>query len=90
MNEMNCLISTFRTSAPAHCQVSSQQTVFLILRRYMKMSQSQFDSLDENTRQSFLEKRLWIRENYEVCDLKVSLCIRLSIFPSLYSIYFCI
>lgn len=40
--------------------------VCLILRRYMKMSQSQFDSLDENTRQSFLEKQLWIRENYEV------------------------
>lgn len=33
----------------------------------MKMSQSQFDSLDENTRQSFLERQLWIKENYEVC-----------------------
>ncbi|XP_044029277.1 dnaJ homolog subfamily C member 25 isoform X3 [Siniperca chuatsi] len=38
----------------------------LTLRRYMKMSQSQFDTLDENTRQSFLEKQLWIKENYEV------------------------
>ncbi|XP_029921297.1 dnaJ homolog subfamily C member 25 [Myripristis murdjan] len=37
-----------------------------IIRRYMKMSQSQFDSLDEKLRESFLEKRLWIRENYEV------------------------
>ncbi|XP_028457308.1 dnaJ homolog subfamily C member 25 isoform X1 [Perca flavescens] len=36
------------------------------VRRNMKMSQSQFDSLDENTRQSFLEKQLWIKENYEV------------------------
>lgn len=31
------------------------------------MSKSQFDSLEESTRQSFLEKQLWIRENYEVC-----------------------
>uniref|UniRef100_A0A3P8ULL4 DnaJ homolog subfamily C member 25 n=1 Tax=Cynoglossus semilaevis TaxID=244447 RepID=A0A3P8ULL4_CYNSE len=36
-----------------------------IIRRYMKMSQSQFDSLDENMRQTFLEKQLWIKENYE-------------------------
>lgn len=39
----------------------------LIVRRSMKMSKSQFDSLEESTRQSFLEKQLWIRENYEVC-----------------------
>ena len=32
------------------------------------MSQSQFDSLDENVRHSFLEKQLWITENYEVGD----------------------
>ncbi|XP_011618630.1 dnaJ homolog subfamily C member 25 isoform X2 [Takifugu rubripes] len=37
-----------------------------IIRRYMKMSQSQFDSLDEPLRHSFLEKQLWIKENYEV------------------------
>uniref|UniRef100_A0A3Q3IFF2 DnaJ homolog subfamily C member 25 n=1 Tax=Monopterus albus TaxID=43700 RepID=A0A3Q3IFF2_MONAL len=37
-----------------------------IIRRYMRMSQSQFDTLDENTRQTFLEKQLWIKENYEV------------------------
>lgn len=35
----------------------------------MKMSQSQFDSLDEPLRHSFLEKQLWIKENYEVCYL---------------------
>ena len=46
----------------------------LTLRRHMKMSQSQFDSLEENTRQTFLEKQLWIKENYEVCDFQVSLC----------------
>ena len=32
----------------------------------MKMSQSQFDSLEDNLKETFLEKRLWIRENYEV------------------------
>lgn len=37
------------------------------------MSQSQFDSLDENLRHSFLEKRLWIKENYEVCSLSTRL-----------------
>lgn len=42
-------------------------------RRHMKMSQSQFDSLDENLRHSFLEKRLWIKENYEVCSLSTRL-----------------
>lgn len=39
------------------------------------MSQSQFDSLDENTRQSFLEKQLWIKGNYEVCHLKFFLSV---------------
>uniref|UniRef100_H3CBS8 DnaJ homolog subfamily C member 25 n=1 Tax=Tetraodon nigroviridis TaxID=99883 RepID=H3CBS8_TETNG len=42
------------------------QEKFYIIRRHMKMSQSQFDSLDENLRRSFLEKQLWIKENYEV------------------------
>ncbi|XP_033989043.1 dnaJ homolog subfamily C member 25 isoform X1 [Trematomus bernacchii] len=37
-----------------------------LLRRNMKMSQSQFDSLDESSKQTFLEKRLWIKDNYEV------------------------
>uniref|UniRef100_A0A3Q3ICW8 DnaJ homolog subfamily C member 25 n=1 Tax=Monopterus albus TaxID=43700 RepID=A0A3Q3ICW8_MONAL len=41
-----------------------------IIRRYMRMSQSQFDTLDENTRQTFLEKQLWIKENYEVRDFQ--------------------
>lgn len=39
----------------------------------MKMSQSQFDSLDESLRHSFLEKQLWIKENYEVCHLSAVL-----------------
>ncbi|TRY92694.1 hypothetical protein DNTS_025237 [Danionella cerebrum] len=37
-----------------------------IIRRNMKMSQAQFDSLDGNTIDSFLEKELWIKDNYEV------------------------
>lgn len=41
------------------------------------MSQSQFDSLDESNKQTFLQKQLWIRENFEVCWLRVS---RFSVF----------
>ncbi|CAJ1071093.1 dnaJ homolog subfamily C member 25 [Xyrichtys novacula] len=37
-----------------------------IIRRYMKMSQSQFDGLDDHNKETFLEKKLWIKENYEV------------------------
>ncbi|KAM9367494.1 dnaJ homolog subfamily C member 25 [Phaethornis superciliosus] len=37
-----------------------------IIRRYMKMSKSQFDSLEEHQKETFLERQLWIRENYEV------------------------
>lgn len=32
----------------------------------MKLSQSQFDRLEENTKQTFLDKQLWIKENFEV------------------------
>lgn len=38
-----------------------------IIRKYMKMSQAQFDSLDDHLRKTFLERQLWIKENYEVC-----------------------
>lgn len=37
------------------------------------MSQAQFDSLDESNKQTFLQKQLWIRENFEVGWLRVSL-----------------
>ncbi|KAK3527155.1 hypothetical protein QTP86_014581 [Hemibagrus guttatus] len=37
-----------------------------IIRKYMKMSQAQFDSLDDHLRQTFLERQLWVKENYEV------------------------
>uniref|UniRef100_A0A673B137 DnaJ homolog subfamily C member 25 n=1 Tax=Sphaeramia orbicularis TaxID=375764 RepID=A0A673B137_9TELE len=42
-----------------------QEKLYLI-RRNMRMSQSQFDSLDENTRETFLKKQLWIKEKYEI------------------------
>lgn len=37
-----------------------------IIRKYMKMSQAQFDSLDDHLRRTFLERQLWKKENYEV------------------------
>ncbi|KAM4528112.1 dnaJ homolog subfamily C member 25 [Odontesthes bonariensis] len=43
-----------------------EQEKLYVIRRYMKLSQSQFDSLEEETRQSYLERQLWIKENYEV------------------------
>ncbi|KAG8455032.1 hypothetical protein GDO86_001305 [Hymenochirus boettgeri] len=37
-----------------------------VIRKYMKMSQSQFDTLEEHKKKSFLEQQLWIKDNYEV------------------------
>uniref|UniRef100_A0AAZ3S4D9 DnaJ homolog subfamily C member 25 n=2 Tax=Oncorhynchus tshawytscha TaxID=74940 RepID=A0AAZ3S4D9_ONCTS len=37
-----------------------------IIRRNMKMSQSQFDSLEAEQRDTLLERQLWIKDNYEV------------------------
>ncbi|KAG8595138.1 hypothetical protein GDO81_001433 [Engystomops pustulosus] len=37
-----------------------------LIRKYMKMSQSQFDSLEDERKKTFLEEELWIRENYEM------------------------
>ncbi|KAG7273904.1 hypothetical protein CRUP_009160 [Coryphaenoides rupestris] len=39
---------------------------YVVVTRYMKMSQSQFDSLDDKLKETFLEKQLWIQENYKV------------------------
>ncbi|KAF4113754.1 dnaJ homolog subfamily C member 25 [Onychostoma macrolepis] len=36
-----------------------------IIRKYMKMSQAQFDSLDNSLIETFLKQQLWIKENYE-------------------------
>lgn len=46
--------------------VNVLSSALLLLRRYMKMSQSQFDSLEENSKQTFLEKQLWIKEKFQV------------------------
>ncbi|XP_073405808.1 dnaJ homolog subfamily C member 25 [Dendrobates tinctorius] len=37
-----------------------------LIRKHMKMSQSQFDSLEDERKKIFLEEELWIRENYEM------------------------
>uniref|UniRef100_A0A672LBS4 DnaJ homolog subfamily C member 25-like n=1 Tax=Sinocyclocheilus grahami TaxID=75366 RepID=A0A672LBS4_SINGR len=39
-----------------------------IIRKYMKMSQAQFDSLDNSLIETFLKQQLWIKENYESSD----------------------
>ncbi|XP_051975089.1 dnaJ homolog subfamily C member 25 [Xyrauchen texanus] len=36
-----------------------------IIRKNMKMSQAQFDSLDNNMIDTFLKKQLWIKQNFE-------------------------
>ncbi|XP_017163215.1 dnaJ homolog subfamily C member 25, partial [Poecilia reticulata] len=45
-------------------EYGEEEKLYLI-RRNMKLPQAQFDSLEENTKQTFLEKQLWLRENYE-------------------------
>ncbi|CAM2114661.1 unnamed protein product [Caretta caretta] len=47
-------------------QEYGEEEKLYIIRRYMKMSQSQFDSLEDNQKETFLERQLWIGENYEV------------------------
>lgn len=37
-----------------------------IIRKYMKMSQAQFDSLENSLIETFLKQQLWIKANYEV------------------------
>ncbi|XP_019372593.1 PREDICTED: dnaJ homolog subfamily C member 25 [Gavialis gangeticus] len=47
-------------------QEYGEEEKLYIIRRYMKMSQSQFDSLEDEQKKTFLERHLWMRENYEV------------------------
>ena len=45
----------------------------------MKMSKSQFDSLEDHQKETFLKRELWIKENYEVsnyCNLRYQLKTR--------------
>lgn len=45
------------------------------------MSQAQFDSLDDSNKQTFLQKQLWIRENFEVgCAESLSLLFLSGVF----------
>nr|XP_006010565.1 PREDICTED: dnaJ homolog subfamily C member 25 [Latimeria chalumnae] len=37
-----------------------------IIRKYLKMSQSQFDSLEDHQKEMFLDKKIWLKENFEV------------------------
>ncbi|XP_040217328.1 dnaJ homolog subfamily C member 25 [Rana temporaria] len=46
-------------------EYGEEQKLYLI-RRNMKMSQSQFDSLEDDRKKLFLEEELWKRENYEI------------------------
>ncbi|XP_063911717.1 dnaJ homolog subfamily C member 25 homolog [Zophobas morio] len=43
---------------------SDEEKLYLI-RKYLKMGQYQFDSQEEGRKQDFLDKELWIRENFD-------------------------
>ncbi|XP_068090415.1 dnaJ homolog subfamily C member 25 [Hyperolius riggenbachi] len=43
-----------------------EEEKFYLIRKNMKMSQSQFDTLEDDRKKLFLEEELWIRENYEI------------------------
>ncbi|KAJ0057641.1 hypothetical protein NL108_011579 [Boleophthalmus pectinirostris] len=47
-------------------QEYGQEEKLYLIRKNMKMSQSQFDTLEDSTIEDFLQRELWIRENYEV------------------------
>ncbi|CAH6790422.1 Dnajc25 [Phodopus roborovskii] len=46
-------------------EYGEEERLYLI-RKSMKMSQSQFDSLEDHQKETFLKRELWIKENYEV------------------------
>ncbi|PIO22666.1 hypothetical protein AB205_0170100 [Aquarana catesbeiana] len=46
-------------------EYGEEEKLYLI-RRNMKMSQTQFDSLEDDRKKLFLEEELWKRENYEI------------------------
>lgn len=49
-------------------QEYGEEEKLYIIRKYMKMSQSQFDTLEDHQKESFLKRQLWKKENYEVSD----------------------
>ncbi|XP_039615454.1 dnaJ homolog subfamily C member 25 [Polypterus senegalus] len=46
-------------------EYGEEEKLYLI-RKNMRMSSSQFDSLEDHKKESFLERQLWIKENFEV------------------------
>ncbi|KAG8130461.1 hypothetical protein E2320_017047 [Naja naja] len=47
-------------------QEYGEEEKLYIIRKNMKMSQSQFDTLEDHQRESFLDRQLWIKEKYEL------------------------
>ncbi|XP_015674698.1 dnaJ homolog subfamily C member 25 [Protobothrops mucrosquamatus] len=47
-------------------QEYGEEEKLYIIRKYMKMSQSQFDTLEDHQKESFLKRQLWKKENYEL------------------------
>uniref|UniRef100_A0A6J0TE97 DnaJ homolog subfamily C member 25 n=1 Tax=Pogona vitticeps TaxID=103695 RepID=A0A6J0TE97_9SAUR len=47
-------------------QEYGEEEKLYLIRKYMKMSQSQFDTLEDHQKETFLERQLWIKENYEL------------------------
>lgn len=43
----------------------NEEEKLYIIRKYLKMGQHQFDSLEDHKREEFLHKELWIRGNFE-------------------------
>ncbi|XP_053321816.1 dnaJ homolog subfamily C member 25 [Spea bombifrons] len=41
-----------------------------LIRKNMKISQTQFDSLEDHRKKQFLEQQLWLKENYEAYKLE--------------------
>ncbi|XP_061714008.1 dnaJ homolog subfamily C member 25 homolog [Cydia pomonella] len=47
-------------------QPYEEQEKLYLIRKYMKLGQHQFDSLEDSEKQEFLDEELWIKENYVV------------------------
>ncbi|XP_047990163.1 dnaJ homolog subfamily C member 25 homolog [Leguminivora glycinivorella] len=45
-------------------QPYEEQEKLYLIRKYMKLGQHQFDSLEDSEKQEYLDEELWIKENY--------------------------
>ncbi|XP_063534595.1 dnaJ homolog subfamily C member 25 homolog [Cydia strobilella] len=45
-------------------QPYEEQEKLYLIRKYMKLGQHQFDSLEDSEKQEFLDEELWIKDNY--------------------------